>query len=319
MLNEMLQKVAHEFVFARGQKFADHPLGQFVRRDLAEEVRKRLIFLPHDFTVKGSVGAGVWAAVPWLGIFDPLITSSATRGFYVVYLINPISETIYLSLNQGTTAVYREHGERVGRAVLRRRGEDLRQRAGSFAKSFKVTEIELGSNASLPVGYEAGHAFGKEYSAQHINEEEFNADFENMLSAYEHLISVGGTTPVEVMEDDASTNDVIEAKRYYLSKRIERSPSVRPKVLKRRGNRCEACGFEPKIHVAFHDPNDASPLEVHHAKPLYHLSEGESRRYKIPDDFLVLCPTCHRLIHKQDDPADLEVLKSKLQFSLSPK
>lgn len=269
--------------------------------------------------VKGSVGAGVWAAVPWLGIFDPLITTSATKGFYVVYLINAQDETIYLSLNQGTTAAYREHGERIGRKVLRRRAEDLRQRAGNYAQTFTTLEIDLGSTASLPAGYEAGHAFGTKYTNGSIDNDQVAADFENMLLAYEHLISTGGITPLDLMADEAETEDVSEAKKYFLSKRIERAPNVRPKVFKKRGHKCEACGFEPELHLSFHKKGDPSPLEVHHARPIHFMAEGETRRYRIPEDFLVLCPTCHRLIHKQEDPSDVETLKSKLQFKLFSK
>src|SRR5262249_52580282 len=38
--------------------------------------------------VEGSAGAGNWAAVPWISVFDPAITTSATRGYYVVYLFH---------------------------------------------------------------------------------------------------------------------------------------------------------------------------------------------------------------------------------------
>ena len=43
--------------------------------------------------VEGSAGAGNWAAVPWISVFDPAITTSATRGYYLVYLFhvnNPV-------------------------------------------------------------------------------------------------------------------------------------------------------------------------------------------------------------------------------------
>ncbi|NBT32908.1 MAG: DUF3578 domain-containing protein, partial [Rhodobacteraceae bacterium] len=76
-----------------------------------------MIFLPYELTVKSSVGAGVWAAVPWLGFFDPLITETAQEGFYFVYLINPQTEEIILSLNQGATAVFNEFTVGIGLEV----------------------------------------------------------------------------------------------------------------------------------------------------------------------------------------------------------
>ena len=39
-------------------------------------------------SVKGSPGAGQWAAVPWISVFDDIVTDSATHGYYVVYLFH---------------------------------------------------------------------------------------------------------------------------------------------------------------------------------------------------------------------------------------
>ena len=60
---------------------ADLKFANFVRHNLAIEAKKQLISWPFDLQVKSSVGAENWASVPWLGFFDPLITTSATKGF----------------------------------------------------------------------------------------------------------------------------------------------------------------------------------------------------------------------------------------------
>ncbi|RFU12389.1 DUF3578 domain-containing protein, partial [Rhodobacteraceae bacterium W635] len=88
MLHDMLARIAQNYVYERAKPFANSSFGSFVRHDVALEAKKKLIFLPYELTVKASVGAGVWAAVPWLAFFDPLVTKSATSGYYVVYLIN---------------------------------------------------------------------------------------------------------------------------------------------------------------------------------------------------------------------------------------
>lgn len=310
----MLSRLAREFVHQRAKPFANNEFGKFVRHDIALEARKNLIFLPYDLKVKASVGAGNWASVPWLGFFDPLITESATQGFYIVYLINPISEEIFLSLNQGTTVVYQEFGETRGQEVLRRRAVDIATRIPEFAKLFEIGAIDLGSKESLPAGYEAGHAFGRKYKAFKIKKSSFYEDLKNMISAYQALVDRGGTTPFDVMHEDSGSNDIEETRRYILSKRIERAAKVRDLVLEKRGSRCEGCSLDPVIHFAYSGPLKNMPLDVHHSKPIRELAEGESRRYRIPDDFLVLCPTCHRLIHKQANPGDLDVLKSTVKF-----
>lgn len=314
MLDKMLVDLAKKYTYERGKPFVNSDFGNFIRHDLAIEAKKHLIFLPFDLSVKASVGAGNWAAVPWLGFFDPLITKSATQGFYVVYLINAQTAEIILSLNQGTTAVFQEFGDTRGLDVLKRRAIDMKERVSDYASNFDESEIDLGSVDRLPKGYCAGHSFGRRYHADNMNVDLFYSDLENMLSAYQALIDRGGQTPSDTMQAEAETSDIIEARRYILSKRIERAPNVRPKVLEKRKHVCEGCGLDPALHLGFSGSLKNLPLDVHHVVPMRQLAEGESRRYRIPSDFFVLCPTCHRMIHQQLDVGDLEQLKSKINF-----
>jgi 5-methylcytosine-specific restriction protein A len=76
---------------------------------------------------EGSPGQGNWAAVPWISVFDPAITTSATRGYYVVYLFHANEPVVHLSLNQGTTAVREEFAGKT-REVLADRAEFMRKR-----------------------------------------------------------------------------------------------------------------------------------------------------------------------------------------------
>lgn len=310
----MLCRLAREYTFERAKPFAKSTFGNFVRHDIAIEAKKRLVFLPNELTVKASVGAGVWAAVPWLAFFDPLITRSATTGFYVVYLINPQTEEIFLSMNQGTTAAYQEFGETRGQKVLQRRASDMRERIDSFASRFSDEVIDLGSETPLPKGYTSGHSFGRRYHPSNLDQKQFYADLEDMLSAYSALVDRGGITPTDSMMEEAGTTDVEETRKYVLSRRIERSPNVRKQVIERLGVVCQSCSFDPVKHVGFTGNLKNAPVDVHHSKPIRELAEGETRRYRVPDDFMVLCPTCHRLAHKQSDPSDLDALRATIQF-----
>ncbi|MCF6273747.1 MAG: DUF3578 domain-containing protein [Rhodobacteraceae bacterium] len=274
-------------------------------------------FWPFELKVKASVGQGVWAAVPWLAFFDPLITETATKGFYVVILINPQDETIILSMNQGTTEIYNEFKTKRGKSVLRRRAKDMSDRIPEYIQGFSEDTISLGSDAALPEGYVAGHSFGKTYKAEELTEEQLSNDIYKMLEAYEVLVNRGGTTPSDVMHEQAESMDVEETRKYIISRRIERSPSVRKKVLQSKSLKCESCGLDPELDYGYRGKPEHTPLDVHHAVPLRGLSEGETRRYRIPDDFLILCPSCHRVIHKQDDPSDLGKLKSSLRFKIA--
>lgn len=317
MLAENLSRLALEFERARMKPFAGSQFGDFVRHDIATEAKKSISLWHFSLSVKASVGQGVWASVPWLAFFDPLITESATKGFYVVFLINPINHLVYLSMNQGTTEIYKEYGPARGREVLQRRARDIADRIPEHSNKFSTAPIDLSSDAPLPAGYEAGHAFGKSYKAGEIDQKELITDLFDMLCAYEALVARGGMTPPEVMHEESGDSDVEETRKYVLSRRIERSSKVRSSVLAARSLECECCGLDPKRDYGYRGDDINTPLDVHHASPLRGLSEGETRRYSIPDDFLVLCPTCHRMIHKQDDPSDLQQLKSQLRFKIA--
>ena len=66
--------------------------------------------------VEGSSGQGNWAAVPWISVFDPVITTSATSGYYVVYLFHATKPIVHLSLNQGATKVREDFKDRASRS-----------------------------------------------------------------------------------------------------------------------------------------------------------------------------------------------------------
>lgn len=317
MLANFLSRLANEYTYARAKPFTGSEFGDFVRHDIAVEAKKLLTFWPFELKVKSSVGQGLWASVPWLAFFDPLVTDTATRGFYVVYLINPDAQTITLSMNQGTTAIYNEFGQSRGRDVLRRKARDIADRVPEFAKKFSEAPIDLGSEAGLPTGYEAGHSFGTTYAAGALTEDEVREDLYQMLLAYETLVNRGGTTPSETMQEEANEKDIEETRRYILSRRIERSPKVRKDVLRSKPPICECCGLDPKRDYGFTGSAFDTPLDVHHAAPLHGLAEGETRRYRVPEDFMVLCPTCHRMIHKIGEPYDLSKLKQKLRFKIA--
>ncbi|MGR3713106.1 MAG: MrcB family domain-containing protein [Shimia sp.] len=315
MLHSLLTRLAKEYVFERAKRFAGSEFGNLIRHDLPIEAKKRIFLLPYDLELKASVGQSQWASVPWLAFFDPIVTDTATRGFYVVYLINADTEEIVLSLNQGTTEAYKEFGENEeGRKVLARRALEMRERVSDFSRKFDSSPIDLGSDAKLPAGYQAGHAFGRVYNSATLDQDQFYTDLEMMLAAYRSLVDRGGRTPIDSMMEESGSTNIEETRRYILSRRIERAKNVHLPVLERRGLKCEGCGLDPRKHYNYHGPIKNIPLDVHHAKPIRELSEGETRRYNLPDDFLVLCPTYRRMLHKQSDASDLNALKQCVKF-----
>ncbi|MGZ6966073.1 MAG: MrcB family domain-containing protein [Acidimicrobiia bacterium] len=84
--------------------------------------------------MKRSAGQGNWAETPWVSGFDLNVTDTATRGYYVVFLVRGDGAGVALSLNHGTTEVFNQAGRRLCRCAgsshssERLRRPDLRNR-----------------------------------------------------------------------------------------------------------------------------------------------------------------------------------------------
>ncbi len=192
-LGYALRRIVEEYPLARTDPPAGHPLAHVIRKGAPDEMRRALAPLGGPFVVKGSPGRGShWAAVPWLALFDPAVTTSATRGYYFVYLFPAHREAVHLSLAQGTVAAIREYGPRSG-DHLRESGARLRERLADFAADLPVTAITLGSVGELPEGYEAAHILGLTYDlAALADERRLHADLATGLAAYRALKARGG-------------------------------------------------------------------------------------------------------------------------------
>ena len=85
-MREMVCKILNDYVLAKTQQFAGHVLGAYFRNNIPSIIYKTGIVNSQEYLITGSVGQGQWATVPWVCIFDRNITTSATKGIYIVYL-----------------------------------------------------------------------------------------------------------------------------------------------------------------------------------------------------------------------------------------
>lgn len=312
-MRDELLSAAIDYLRAVQEPFASNRVANHIRTEVPAAVRHQMSSDFDDLIVKGSAGQGVWAAVPWVAFFDPLETTSATQGLYVVYLFSADMKRLYLSLNQGTTAVYHEFGPRYGRQVLRSRADLMFNRVKEHTRPAMGREIDLASDGSLALGYEAGHALGYVYDLAALPSDiGLAADLDQVLKLYRHLLFRGGVTPSDTLLETGGVKDIEEAHRYQMVRRLERNPKVRKQVLAHKDPECEGCGLAPIRDYAL--PGTKLPLDVHHLMPLSDLQEGERLTYKVPDDFAVLCPTCHRVVHQMEDPGDIETLRQAVRF-----
>ena len=76
-----------EYSSARKEEYKDHPLANFIRRDLPKIFANHLTQF-ENIEWRASPGLSQWADAPWLAAFDPIVTDSDQRGYYPVILFS---------------------------------------------------------------------------------------------------------------------------------------------------------------------------------------------------------------------------------------
>nr|WP_287410259.1 DUF3578 domain-containing protein [Pseudodesulfovibrio sp.] len=311
MIRNTLERIGTEYSKAIKQNFSGHPLAENIRRNAPNAIKNALGSMSNGLHIKASCGQGKWATVPWIAIFNPLVTTTATRGYYVVYLFNVHNNDVYLSLNQGATAVFDEFNTNKGSTILADRASLICSRMRDRTSTYNVDSIDLGGTGMLPRGYEAGHAFGTQYDINNLPENDvLRTDLQRICRDYYSLIYRGGISPsYEVGAEDSPSDKkqtIEEIRQYKVHKLIERNGNTSRKVKKIQGYRCRAC------HMSFvekYGELGKEFIEAHHLIPLANLEKGVATEYDIEKDFAVLCANCHRMIHQLDDSSNLQELK----------
>ncbi len=274
------------------------------------------------YIVKGSVGVGVWSSVPWLAIFDRFITTSAQNGYYPVFLFKEDMSGFYLSLGIGVTSVQLEYKEsKKIREALKNQNSLLLNKIKTMPGGFEAStalnfRLQSGSTKNkLASNYEEGCVIAKYYSAKKLpTDNELFKDVTNLLETYQQVIydSITASTKEtadELLEEFPSFVAETDLRKMRHHMRIERDDrKLIKEVKKRKGYVCECCGFD--FEKVYGDIGK-NYIEAHHKQPIHQL-KGQVIKLDAEKDFIVLCSNCHKMIHRLDDPSNLEDLKSKL-------
>ncbi len=189
-MKEVIEKFLNGYVAAKSGTFAGHPFGTFMRSDFPEALYATGIVDREKYLITGSVGQGNWAMVPWVCVFDRSITTTATKGVYIVYLLSKDGKSLYLTFNQGCTEIRNTHTKKETIAIMRSKAADI---AGKIdANGFlKDENISLGEGVTeLGLLYQKGTIFYKEYKQGSVpSEDELQNDLRKMMSIYQAYVS----------------------------------------------------------------------------------------------------------------------------------
>jgi 5-methylcytosine-specific restriction enzyme A len=296
-MEQILKEPISEYLIEKSKDFGGNHLANKFRNEFPQEIENLLIDKTR-YKVVGSPGKGNWTDCPWIAILDLIITKSPQKGYYPVFLFKSDMSGVYLSLNQGVTDVI-ENYKRDAKDVLKLRAKDFRARL-KFEKTEYLTKIDLKSSVKNAKHYQAGNIIAKYYSSDNLPEkEQLISDIKKFLEFYENLAYSDDTF------SDHTEKNHFESKQIRLHWRIERNTGLSKKVKKIKGYTCEACDL---TFIEKYGALGEKFIEAHHLKPISDLGIGKFK-VDLENDFAVLCSNCHSMIHKLDDPSDLNKLK----------
>lgn len=227
MRNE-IDRFLNGFIEAKKEAFGGNDFGKFVRNDIPKAIFETGLLDDKEYLVSGSVGTGNWAMIPWVGIFYKKITTSATKGVYIVYLLSKDGKRLYLTFNQGCTDISERHTRKETIEIIRSNARKIRQRIGP--RDFIADEnIDLGDNLKgLGEFYQKGTVFYKEYiQGQVPAEEELQRDLSKMIDIYKEYIKNitdmpapgPGSVPSGGGDEEVLENENIKKIKQYISQK----------------------------------------------------------------------------------------------------
>ncbi len=190
-MRAIIEKILNEYVAAKEQPFAGHQMGSFFRNDIPKYIYSTGIVDSESYLITGSVGQGNWATVPWVCIFDRTVTTSATKGVYIVYLLSKDGKTLYLTFNQGCTEIRNTHSKIDTIKLMREKAAKIVSQINS--RDFATDEnINLGSGLTeLAELYQKGTIFYKAYHHDNVpSTEELQNDLKKMMNIYKEYVQL---------------------------------------------------------------------------------------------------------------------------------
>jgi 5-methylcytosine-specific restriction protein A len=306
-----VERVLSQYPSAVREPLTAHPLAELIRGPLADELQQEV---GSAYLVKGSPGQGNWAATPWVSVFERSITTTARRGFYLVYLFRGDGAAVYLSLNQGTTEVYDQVGASSYQQVLANQATlDASLLRPHGIDGLQVGPLDLPGDGYLTRGYNAGNICARKYNRGAVPADTaLLSELQRFLDLYAFLIEARAAISQvtgEELPDGVKSGE--EAKRFRWHRRAERNPRLARDAKRYHGTTCTVCLFD---FARRYGPLGEGYIEAHHLTPLAELARRPSQVILDPKtDFTVVCANCHRMLHHGSPSPTVAELRASLR------
>lgn len=304
-LKELFLEIVNNYPNASSQPFAGNPLADMIRNKPRQLIEP--ILTNNSLFVDSSPGKGNWAEVPWIAIINKDETDGAQEGVYVVYLFSEDMKRIYLTFNQGVSRPIKNDGRKLAFQKLAAKAIDIR--TNYPLEGFIPDNNIILAKKGLGADYEKATIYYKEYHVVNLSDNEaLISDLKKLLAFYDNYI-LESSVLTEGTDFTAYIGQVEEGKRLLKKHYIrERNPKVIKEAkriaLKRNGElRCEVCNFSFSEHYG---ERGKDFIEGHHKIPISQMEDGQRTS---PEDIVLLCSNCHKMVHIKMPPISIEELK----------
>ena len=193
-MQEMFKKIMDNYSANKVMPFGSNKLAEYIRVGVKQIINDQANLNANQYLVEGSAGRGAWAIIPWIAIFDKEVTTTASKGYDIVYLFCEDMSGVYLSLNQGWTHYEKEYGVKAGLQEIDKVSSMWRSQL-NIPDNYLSTKIDLKvlNSYSRSVlekarGYELGHICGKFYDGANLPDSTtLIQDLRHMLLIYTQL------------------------------------------------------------------------------------------------------------------------------------
>ncbi|MGF2146361.1 MrcB family domain-containing protein [Vagococcus fluvialis] len=267
-LSALIETIAKQYPLERAKgssAFTGSEVGDMVKNQVPKKLEELLI--ADDYYIKGSIGNGQFASIPWIAIMNKKITKSTTKGIYIVFLFSEDGEKVYLTLNQGVT--YFDE-KRYDRLLVKKASKKIYESLQN--PESQPVMIELNSSTKLGQGYEKTTISGYEYSVNDIpSESRIVSDLGNLIKDYKQLIDlyIEKGEEIDAFYESILGDFVEDEKKYiqfkYLFKRFVEQSQINITDKLNRKPTLSSEGFEEKqfSRVSDYDSVTIDKIDYH--------------------------------------------------------
>lgn len=182
-LSKLIKEIGNTYVKEKESgKFERAHVGDLVKNKMVEELKN--IEELKNLKIKGSIGNGQFASIPWVAIMNEEVSKTTAKGIDIVFLFSADGEKVYLTLNQGAK-YFREK---------KLKYQDILKISKSIYEILESPEsrpvdINLNSSTVLGSSYESTTISGFEYSINNMPDSvTIENDIIKLLNDYEQLV-----------------------------------------------------------------------------------------------------------------------------------